>query len=231
MVAKFTKAGEAGSVRRARKKNSKPADGGSSSNAGPVASKRTSKRPDKLQINVHARKMLEESLRTPIVEATISMQDTEMYRAIEPKLVSGGLLTNDPIVFSSDSSLFYLSKDNAVAVYNAENGEMVQNFSAQQQQQLTGVPRLHPSAIKAMVADRDPSEGHRVYTFSADHKARLWDADTGELVHAWDLGSIPAYAVADPTQPGHFFCALWYEVSRSVSGDKNRYSVCRVVLD
>ncbi|KAJ2760832.1 NET1-associated nuclear protein 1, partial [Coemansia nantahalensis] len=123
--------------------------------------------------------------------------------------------------------------DNAVAVYNAENGEMVQNFSSQQQQQQQqlAVPRLHPSAIKAMVADPDAAEGHRVYTFSADHKARLWDADSGELVHSWDLGSIPAFAVADPTRPGQFFCALWHEVARSASGDKNRYSVCRVVLD
>ncbi|KAJ1726561.1 NET1-associated nuclear protein 1, partial [Coemansia biformis] len=239
MAAKATKTGDPASVRRSRKKDksnsAKETSGGTPTVgfANPPASKRTMRRPDKLQINVHARKMLEESLKTPIVEATISMQDTEIYRTIEPKLVSGGLLTNDPIVFSGDSSLFYLSKDNAVAVYNVENGEMVQNFSAQQHQQhqLIGVPRLHPSAIKAMVADQDESEGHRVYTFSADHKARLWDADTGELLHVWDLGTIPAFAVADPTKPGHFFCALWFQHIKAAGGDKHRYSICRVVLD
>ncbi|KAJ2356238.1 NET1-associated nuclear protein 1 [Coemansia erecta] len=167
------------------------------------------KRPAHLQID---------SLTTPIVEATISTQATDAYRPIELKVVSGGRLTSGPIVFSSDSAQFYLAKDNAVSVYNVQNGEMVQNFSVQRD---SGLQR---AAIKKIVA----GEGHRVYTFSADHKARLWDADAGELLCVWDLGACPDFVEADPSKSGRFFCAL--QRRRQRAGAQKKYVVCRVEL-
>ncbi|KAJ2553423.1 NET1-associated nuclear protein 1 [Coemansia sp. RSA 1933] len=173
---------------------------------------------------------------TPIVEATISTQNTDLYRAVELKLVSGGALTNDLVVFSADSSLFYLAKDNAVAVYNVQNAEMVQNFTLQQQQQgVSAVSgKTKPTAIHALVGDPDQSqEGHRVYTFSADHRARLWDADTGELLHTWDLGCTVERAVADPTAPNAFYCAVLRTATAAKTGeshDRGKYTIDRVVL-
>ncbi|KAJ2525449.1 NET1-associated nuclear protein 1 [Coemansia sp. RSA 2049] len=177
---------------------------------------------------------------TPIVQATVSTQNTDVYRAVELKMVSGGALTNNPVVFSADSSLFYLAKDNAVAVYNVQNGEMVQNFTIQQQQQqqqrhqtpahaVSGTTK--PTAILALVGDPDQAAaaGHRVYSFSADHRARLWDADTGELLHTWELGCAVEHAAADPTDPTAFYCATRRE-SGAARGDKSKYSVERVVL-
>ncbi|KAJ1664476.1 NET1-associated nuclear protein 1 [Coemansia sp. RSA 1813] len=181
-----------------------------------------------------------DATQTPIVEATISTQNTDLYRAVELKLVSGGALTNDPIVFSADSSLFYLAKDNAVAVYNVQNAEMVQNFTLQQQHQhRQGMSALvsgktKPTAIHALVGDPDQShQGHRVYTFSADHRARLWDADTGELIHTWDLGCTVEHAVADPTAPNVFYCAVRRSSGAKTteqSRDRCKYTIDRIVL-
>ncbi|KAJ1796872.1 NET1-associated nuclear protein 1, partial [Coemansia sp. RSA 2399] len=176
---------------------------------------------------------------TPIVEATISTQNTDVYRAVELKLVSGGALTKDPIVFSADSSLFYLAKDNAVAVYNVQNAEMVQNFTLQQQAMGSVVSgKTKPTAIHALVGDPDHQSqegGHRVYTFSADHRARLWDADSGELIHTWDLGCTVEHAVADPTAPNAFYCAIPPNNSNGLrtteSRDRGKYTIDRIELN
>ncbi|KAJ1741352.1 NET1-associated nuclear protein 1 [Coemansia sp. RSA 989] len=184
-------------------------------------SKKAKSRPAQLLID--SRADIADSLMTPIVEATISAQDTSIYRAIELKLVSGGLLTNDPIVFSNDSSLFYLAKDNAVAVYNVQNGEMVQNFSA-----LRDSEGLDRAAIKSIVADSQSQHG--VYTFSADHKARLWNADSGEQLGSWDLEASPTFVAADPLNPARFFCALRRRRQRN-GQIVYRYTVCRIELN
>ncbi|KAJ1896474.1 NET1-associated nuclear protein 1 [Kickxella alabastrina] len=160
---------------------------------------------------------------TPMVQSAIAVQDTEAYRGIELKLVSGGLLTNDSVVFSSDSALFYVAKDDAVAVYNVQNGEMVQNFSMERSG--TG---YQPTAVHAIVA----GEARRVYTFSADARARLWDADSGAMVSEWDLGEAAVFASADPARAGAFYCAVRRgpkAVARQ-GNDKVKYAICHVVL-
>ncbi|KAJ1858306.1 NET1-associated nuclear protein 1 [Coemansia sp. RSA 1822] len=178
------------------------------------------KRPAHLQINKLAPvdSLPTASLTTPIVEATISTQATDAHLPIALKVVSGGQLTTGPIVFSSDSSQFYLAKDNSVSVYNVQNGEMLQNFSVHRD---SGLQR---AAIKKIVA----ADGHRVYTFSADHKARLWDADTGDLVCVWDIGACADFVEADPSKSGRFFCAM--RRKRQRAGAQKKYVVCRVEL-
>ncbi|KAJ2636449.1 NET1-associated nuclear protein 1, partial [Coemansia sp. RSA 1287] len=156
---------------------------------------KTIKRPAHLQITKLASvagSLPTAGLTTPIVEATISTQPTETHLPISLKVVSGGQLTTGPIVFSSDSSQFYLAKDNSVSAYNVQNGEMLQNFSVHRD---SGLQR---AAIKKIVA----AEDHRVYTFSADHKARLWDARTGDLVCVWDIGACADFVEADPSKSG-----------------------------
>ncbi|KAI9502368.1 quinon protein alcohol dehydrogenase-like superfamily [Coemansia spiralis] len=181
------------------------------------SAKKIKKRPAHLQLErLSAVSIRDTQLQTPIVEATISTQNTDVYRAVELKLVSGGLLTNDPIAFSADSKLFYLAKDNAIAVYNTENSEMVQNFSLPQ----APMARVKPTLILAIVS----GEGHNVYTFSADHRARLWNAETGELVHTWELGCRVEHAQRDPLVENRFFCA-------SRRGAKEKYTIDRVTLD
>ncbi|KAJ2403127.1 NET1-associated nuclear protein 1 [Coemansia sp. RSA 2559] len=211
--------------------------------------KRRKSRPAQLDLEKLAKQSVsfrgEASTQTPIVEATISTQNTDLYRAVELKLVSGGALTKDPVVFSADSSLFYLAKDNAVAVYNVQNAEMVQNFTLQQQQATGSVVsgKTKPTAIHALVGDPDHQAqegGHRVYTFSADHRARLWDADSGELIHTWDLGCTVEHAVADPTATNVFYCAIAPSSSSSSSSnglkttesrDRGKYTINRIELN
>ncbi|KAJ2808931.1 NET1-associated nuclear protein 1 [Coemansia guatemalensis] len=235
MAAKLTAAPEAADSERATRKTRKAhkENKTTTTNGTHTSTPKQKSRPAKLQLSeqitsngASSFSSLANSLKTPVVQSTISAEDTETFRALELKLVSGGLLTNDPIVFSRDSSLFYLAKDNAVAVYNVQNGEMVQNFSAHR---TTG--GMYRSSIKAIVVDHSDEEGRRVYTFSADHRARLWDADTGELLSVWELGALPLYAVADPTHPGRFYCALRRQKIKSKAGDKVRYSVARVTLE
>ncbi|KAJ1965429.1 NET1-associated nuclear protein 1 [Dipsacomyces acuminosporus] len=162
-----------------------------------------------------------------------SAQDTESYRGVELKSVSGGLLTNDPIVFSGDSSLFYLAKDNAVAVYNLQNAEMVQNFS---------IPRGDDSEeqlstkVLAIIANPDQPSAHQVYTFSADRKARLWDANTGTLIHTWNLRYAVSHVVIDPIQNNRFYCTAHMakqgkkSTANEESSEKSRHAVFSVVL-
>ncbi|KAJ2133069.1 NET1-associated nuclear protein 1 [Coemansia sp. RSA 1807] len=182
---------------------------------------KTIKRPAHLQITKLASvagSLPTAGLTTPIVEATISTQPTETHLPISLKVVSGGQLTTGPIVFSSDSSQFYLAKDNSVSAYNVQNGEMLQNFSVHRD---SGLQR---AAIKKIVA----AEDHRVYTFSADHKARLWDARTGDLVCVWDIGACADFVEADPSKSGRFFCAM--RRKRQRAGAQKKYVVCRVEL-
>ncbi|KAJ2609805.1 NET1-associated nuclear protein 1 [Coemansia sp. RSA 1365] len=233
MAAKLTTAPEAAaSGRTTRKtKSTRKESKATTTNGKHTSTPKKKSRPAKLQLSEQisvngGSSSLVNSLKTPVVKSTITAEDTEMFRALELKLVSGGLLTNDPIVFSRDSSLFYLAKDNAVAVYNVQNGEMVQNFSAHR---TTG--GMYRSSIKAIVVDYSEERGHRVYTFSADHRARLWDADSGELLSVWELGAMPLYAVADPTHPGRFYCALRRQKMKSKADEKVRYSVARVTLE
>ncbi|KAJ2504896.1 hypothetical protein IWW47_002310, partial [Coemansia sp. RSA 2052] len=162
-----------------------------------------------------------------------SNEDEEMYRAVELKQVSGGTLTHDAIVFSSDSTLFFLAKDNAVAVYNVENAEMVQSIAVQH----TGNKKQGDQAaatIHAIVADPDQTEDRRgVYTFSADSRARLWDADTGRLVSEWRLpGGAAVYAVADPTRSNAFYCAMRQPAAKNQRPnlDKAKYMISRITL-
>ncbi|KAJ2443245.1 NET1-associated nuclear protein 1, partial [Coemansia sp. RSA 2424] len=162
-----------------------------------------------------------------------SNEDEEMYRAVELKQVSGGTLTHDAIVFSSDSTLFFLAKDNAVAVYNVENAEMVQSIAVQH----TGNKKQGDQAaatIHAIVADPDQMEDRRgVYTFSADSRARLWDADTGRLVSEWRLpGGAAVYAVADPTRSNAFYCAMHQPAAKNQRPnlDKAKYMISRITL-
>ncbi|KAJ1948181.1 NET1-associated nuclear protein 1, partial [Linderina macrospora] len=119
---------------------------------------------------------------------------SEAFRAIELKSVSGGILTHEPVVFSQDSSQFYLSKDSAVAVYNVQNGEMVQNFSGGAQAE----------KVLAIFADAD----NHVYTFSADERVRLWDADTGALVKEWEVPGKIRHVVRDPKLERGFLAVI-----------------------
>ncbi|KAJ2888010.1 NET1-associated nuclear protein 1 [Coemansia asiatica] len=194
-------------------------------------SKKEKTRPPKLDLN-HAIPQMDSdddtasypmTPMTPMVESTIALQDTEMYREIELKLVSGGLLTNDPVVFSSDSALFYLAKDNAVAVYNVQNAEMVQNFSIERK----GHGYL-PTAVHAIVA----GEGRRLYTFCADARVRLWDADSGSLIKTWVMEESAVYAVADPVKPGAFYCAMRRgpKAVAKENSDKIKYAVVHITL-
>ncbi|KAJ2079957.1 NET1-associated nuclear protein 1 [Coemansia sp. RSA 988] len=233
MAAKLTTAPEAAASEFTTRKSRKAHKENKTSKVTHTSTPKKKSRPAKLQLSEQITangsdnfSSLANTLKTPVVKSKIPAEDTETFRALELKLVSGGLLTNDPIVFSRDSSLFYLAKDNAVAVYNVQNGEMVQNFSAHR---TTG--GMYRSSIKAIVVDYSEEGGRRVYTFSADHRARLWDADTGELLSVWELGAQPLYAVADPTHPGRFYCALRLQKKRSKAGDKIRYTVARVTLE
>ncbi|KAJ2595094.1 NET1-associated nuclear protein 1 [Coemansia sp. RSA 1722] len=197
--------------------------------SGPTPKKEKT-RPPRLELNNAARIDSEDDMAsypmtpmTPMVESTIATQDTETFREIELKLVSGGLLTNDPVVFSSDSTLFYLAKDNAVAVYNVQNAEMVQNFSIQRSGH-----GYQPTAVHAIVA----GEGRRLYTFSADSRVRLWDADSGSLIKTWVMKESAVYAVADPAKPGSFYCAMRRgpKAVAKENSDKVKYAVAHISL-
>ncbi|KAJ2491045.1 NET1-associated nuclear protein 1 [Coemansia sp. RSA 2050] len=165
----------------------------------------------------------------PLDNADPKMLGDEAYRPVELKQVSGGALTHEAVVFSSDSSLFFLAKDNAVAVYNVENAEMVQSMAAANKKQGDQTATIH-----AIVADPDQAEGqHRVYTFSADCRARLWDADTGSLVREWRLpGGVAAYVVADPLRSNAFYCAMRSAPvkNQKPNMDKMKYMVSRLTL-
>ncbi|KAJ2735339.1 NET1-associated nuclear protein 1 [Coemansia sp. Cherry 401B] len=160
-------------------------------------------------------------VQTPIVQTTNSAQNTDAYRAVSLKVVSGGLLTKGAVVFSSDSAQFFVAKGSAVAVYNARNGEMVQNFSAQGRR----------AAVVAVVAGRS---ARHVYTFSADARARLWDADTGAQLGEWALGARPEHAAADPARAGAFYVVLrrrQRQKRRRLAADgARRHTVSRVEL-
>ncbi|KAJ1816268.1 NET1-associated nuclear protein 1 [Coemansia sp. RSA 2598] len=201
-----------------------------SSGPGTSSGKKEKTRPPKLDLTNPSQIDSEDDMAsypmtpmTPMVESTITMQDTEMYREIELKLVSGGLLTNDPVVFSSDSTLFYLAKDNAVAVYNVQNAEMVQNFSIQRDGH-----GYQPTAVHAIVA----GEGRRLYTFSADSRARLWDADSGSLIKTWAMRESAVHAVADPAKPGSFYCTMRRgpKAAAKQNNDKVKYVVAHISL-
>ncbi|KAI8319329.1 WD40 repeat-like protein [Martensiomyces pterosporus] len=175
-----------------------------------------------------------DTILAPSEDLAVTAQDTEIYRAVELKSVSGGLLTNDPIVFSADASLFYLAKDNAVAVYNVQNAEMVQNFSVHRDG--AGKGGQEQTTISAIIADPDRSAAHQVYTFSADSMARLWDADTGTLIHTWKLDAPVTHAVIDPTRNNRFFCAVRYQKdgkkqAAAEGGEKSRNAIASIVLD
>ncbi|KAJ2060194.1 NET1-associated nuclear protein 1 [Coemansia sp. S146] len=160
------------------------------------------------------------------VENTDPMLNDEAYRAVELKQVSGGTLTHEAIVFSSDSTLFFLAKDNAVAVYNVENAEMVQSIAGDRKQ------GDQAATIHAIVADPDQSR-RGVYTFSADCRARLWDADTGRLVSEWRLpGGVAVYAAADPLRSSAFYCAMRQAPVKNQKpvSDKTKYAVTRLTL-
>ncbi|KAJ1815059.1 NET1-associated nuclear protein 1, partial [Coemansia sp. RSA 2675] len=165
----------------------------------------------------------------PLDHADPNQLSDETYRAVELKQVSGGTLTHEAVVFSSDSSLFFLAKDNAVAVYNAENAEMVQSMAAANKKQGDQAATIH-----AIVADPDQAEGQRrVYTFSADCRARLWDADAGSLVREWRLpGGVAAYVVADPQRSNVFYCAMRSVPVKNqrLSMDKMKCMVSRLTL-
>ncbi|KAJ2834211.1 NET1-associated nuclear protein 1 [Coemansia sp. 'formosensis'] len=151
----------------------------------------------------------------------------EAYRTVELKQVSGGTLTHEAIVFSSDSSLFFLAKDNAVAVYNVENAEMVQSIAVDNKKQGDQAATIH-----AIVADPDQSR-RGVYTFSADSRARLWDADTGRLIRQWRLpGGVAAYVVADPLRSNAFYCGMRQAPvkNQKPNMDKMRYTISRLTL-
>ncbi|KAJ2726404.1 NET1-associated nuclear protein 1 [Coemansia sp. Benny D115] len=136
---------------------------------------------------------------TPMVKSSIALQDTDVFRGIELKQVSGGLLTAGSVVFSGDSSLFYVVKDSAVAVYNVENCELVQTLLSQKTKD-----GYTPAQVTAIVA----GEGRQLYTFLQDKSVRLLDADTGEVLSEWYLGGRVKYVVADPLEGGSFYCIL-----------------------
>ncbi|KAJ1719599.1 NET1-associated nuclear protein 1 [Coemansia erecta] len=152
------------------------------------------------------------------------------YRKITQTLVSGGSLTDSPVVFSADSQVFFLAKDNAVAVYNVQNGEMVQNFSTP-----TGpAEEGRPSEVHAIVCGRRARE---VFTFSADRRVRLWDGDQAKVLAEWALEEAAVMAVADGAEEGAaegpgFFCAVrrGKRSAMRANPDKARYAVVHVHL-
>ncbi|KAJ2881624.1 NET1-associated nuclear protein 1, partial [Coemansia aciculifera] len=162
----------------------------------------------------------------------IEGDEDDTYRTVDLKRVSGGTLTHDAVVFSSDSSLFFLAKDNALAVYNVENAEIIQSIAIKHigKKKMAG----QATTIHAIVADPSQTEGRRgVYTFCADSSARLWDADTGCLVSEWRLpGGSAVYAEADPTRINAFYCAMRQPAAKNQRPnlDKARYMISRITL-
>ncbi|KAJ2776616.1 NET1-associated nuclear protein 1 [Coemansia interrupta] len=162
---------------------------------------------------------------TPQAPAHVTQPSTG-YRKIAQTLVSGGSLTDSPVVFSGDSQVFFLAKDNAVAVYNVQNGEMVQNF---------GMPAAadgeRPSEVHAIVAG---ARGKEVFTFSADRHVRLWDGDSARVLGEWALEEAAVMAVADGAEGGDagFFCAVrrGKRGAMRANPDKTKYAVVHVRL-
>ncbi|KAJ1860073.1 NET1-associated nuclear protein 1, partial [Coemansia sp. RSA 2703] len=154
-------------------------------------------------------------------------QSSGAYRRILQTQVSGGALTNSPVVFSADSSVFFLAKDSAVAVYNVQNGEVVQTFGMAAQ----GEQRA--AEVHAVVAGRRAKE---VYTFSADARVRLWDGDSARVLGEWALDEAAVLAVADGAEAEDgvqgFFCAVrrGKRASLRAGGDKAKYAVVHVRL-
>lgn len=144
--------------------------------------------------------------------------------------MSGGRLTQKPIVFSSDSKLFYLAKDNTLAVYNVETSEMIQTLAASQStEKPTGKSKKQGQTTQITSVIAGP--GRRVYTFTENSRVHLWDADQGQLLDEWVLDTPAQYVVKDPLNEGVFYCVMWKNhKSHLVKPDKIKYLVNRVAL-
>ncbi|KAJ2009385.1 NET1-associated nuclear protein 1 [Coemansia thaxteri] len=154
-------------------------------------------------------------------KSKVTEDDGSIYNSVELKLVSGGTLAHKAVEFSSDSRHFYVAKNTAVAVYNVENGEMVQSFAVASSQ----------AAVNAVVGDAQ--NGRRVYAFTADARVRLWDTDSGRAVGEWELAEGPVvHAVADPSRARAFICAVRLAAVKKqrLNPDKTKYAISRITV-
>ncbi|ORY00710.1 WD40 repeat-like protein [Basidiobolus meristosporus CBS 931.73] len=88
--------------------------------------------------------------------------------------VSGGCLSNYPLVFTKDSKFFFCAASNVIKIYSVETGEVVR------------VLQGHTKEITSLFLN--PTNSLQLYTGSLDGTIRLWDFNDAVLLKTFEVG-------------------------------------------
>ncbi|KAJ1674659.1 hypothetical protein EV182_002829, partial [Spiromyces aspiralis] len=149
--------------------------------------------------------------------------------SLKTKAITGGALTYQPLVFSSDSRWFYLMKLRSVGVYQAETGMIIRHlelprkphskkYKKQQITQNGAIPAAASTPVwkadsKLVATIPHPSsKQQQVYGVCDDGNIVLWDPTSGDVIRSWAT-QLPIQRIAIDSKIPHSF----YVASRQMA--------------
>ncbi|KAL1916581.1 uncharacterized protein VTP21DRAFT_5772 [Calcarisporiella thermophila] len=136
--------------------------------------------------------------------------------------VSGGPLSQFPVIFTNDSRYFFCCASTSIKIYSVATGELVRTLSSSE----SG----HRDTITCTLVN--PTDSNQLYSASLDGTVKLWDISDFSLLKTHDIGSPVTHMAIHPSDPDFIYVATLkaskkrqHQIQKQVSGIEKRNTI------